>query len=32
MISRIRMSSQQLSQPQFNSPKELVSYMGAMQA
>lgn len=32
MISKIRMSSQQLLRPQFSSPKEVVSYMGAMQA
>lgn len=32
MISKIRMSSQQLHRPQFSSPLEIVSFMGAMQA
>lgn len=32
MITKIRMASQQLVHPQFSSPKDLVAYMGAMQA
>ena len=32
MITHIRVASQQLEQPRFESPKELVSWMGAIQA
>lgn len=32
MITQIRVASQQLEQPRFETPKELVSWMGAIQA